>query len=164
MYCVAVRLFHVLHCSTFVSCTALQYVCFVYCIAIRLFHVLRCSTFVSCTALQYVCFVYCVAVRLFRVLHCSAFVSCIALQYVCSMLGIAPVCLNYALHPGQGYKFPFSGQFRAVVDLQSKGELGGPGDLVIQDRLVANTQRSIGLNLADFLGTKVSALLALVTR
>jgi len=44
------------------------------------------------------------------------------------------------------------------VNLQAKGELGGPGDLVIQDRLVANTQRSTGLNLADFLGTKVPAL------
>jgi len=43
------------------------------------------------------------------------------------------------------------------VNLQSKGELGGPGDLVIQDRLVANTQRSTGTNLADFLGTKVPA-------
>jgi len=43
--------------------------------------------------------------------------------------------------------------------LQPKGELGGPGDLVIQDRLVANTQRSSSLKLADLLGTKVSALL-----
>jgi len=33
------------------------------------------------------------------------------------------------------------------VILQARGELGGPGDLVIQDRLVANTQRSTGLNL-----------------
>jgi len=79
----------VLHCSTFVSCTALQYVCFMYCIAVRLFHVLRCSTFVSCTALQYVCFMYCVAVRLFRVLHCNTFVSCTALQYVCFVYCIA---------------------------------------------------------------------------
>jgi len=34
----------------------------------------------------------------------------------------------------------------------------GPGEFVNQDTLVANTQRSIGLNLADFLGTKVPAL------
>ena len=32
-----------------------------------------------------------------------------------------------------------------------QSELGGPGDLVIQDRFVA-------LTLADFLGTKVQAL------
>jgi len=42
--------------------------------------------------------------------------------------------------------------------LQPKGELGGPGDLVIQDRLVANTQGSSSLNLAGFPGTKVAAL------
>ena len=51
-----------------------------------------------------------------------------------------------------------------VVNWQSKGELGGPGDLVIQDRIVANTQRSTGTNLADFLGTKVPAILVLISR
>jgi len=44
------------------------------------------------------------------------------------------------------------------VILHLTGELGGPGDLVIQDRLVADTQGSSGLHLAGFLGTKVSAL------
>jgi len=50
-------------------------------------------------------------------------------------------------------------QFESVLFSQCnrKGELGGPGDLVIQDRLVANTQWSSSLNLAGFPGTKVSA-------
>ena len=42
---------------------------------------------------------------------------------------------------------------------QPKGELVGPGEFVSQDTLVANTQGSSSLKLADFLGTKVSALL-----
>jgi len=57
-----------------------------------------------------------------------------------------------------GYFWPAYAQIRAVVILILTGELGGPGDLVIQDRLVADTQRSSGLYLADFPGTKVSAL------
>ena len=51
-----------------------------------------------------------------------------------------------------------------VVFLQPKGELVGPGNFGNQDTLVANTQRSFSLKLADFLGTKVSALLGLVSK
>jgi len=40
-----------------------------------------------------------------------------------------------------------------------KGELVGPGNFGNQDTLAANTQGSSSLKLADFLGTKVSALL-----
>jgi len=47
---------------------------------------------------------------------------------------------------------------------QPKGELVGPGNFGNQDTLVANTQGSSSLNLADFLGTKVSALLVLVSK
>jgi len=36
----------------------------------------------------------------------------------------------------------FFSHLELVVFWQPKGELGGPGDLVIQDRFVANTQRS----------------------
>jgi len=57
-----------------------------------------------------------------------------------------------------GYIFRFLRRNELVVILHSKGELGGPGDLVVQDRLVANTQRSSGLHLTDFPGTKVSVL------
>ena len=46
---------------------------------------------------------------------------------------------------------------------QPKGELGGSGKFVNQNRLVANTQRSSSLKLADFLGTKVSALQVYLT-
>jgi len=46
----------------------------------------------------------------------------------------------------------------------SKGELVGPGNFGNQDTLVANTQGSSSLKLADFLGTKVSALLVLVSK
>jgi len=57
-----------------------------------------------------------------------------------------------------------SGRFRTVVFQQPKGELGGSGEFVNQNRLVANTQRSSSLKLADFPGTKVSALVVLVSK
>jgi len=47
---------------------------------------------------------------------------------------------------------------------QPKGELVGPGEFVSQDTLVASTQGSSSLKLAGFLGTKVSALLVLVSK
>ena len=50
-------------------------------------------------------------------------------------------------HPKQGFLYGEQYTWGEVVILQARGELGGPGDLVIQDRLVANTQRSTGLNL-----------------
>jgi len=58
-----------------------------------------------------------------------------------------------------GYILPGLCTNQSVAILQPKGELGGSGDLVIQDRLVANTQGSSSLKSADFPGTKVSALL-----
>ena len=54
--------------------------------------------------------------------------------------------------------------FSSVVFLQPKDELVGPGNFGNQDTLVANTQGSSSLKLADFLGTKVSALLFLVSK
>ena len=50
---------------------------------------------------------------------------------------------------------PGSSRFRAVVNFQSKGELVVSGNFGNQNTLVANTQRSFRLKLADFLGTKV---------
>jgi len=38
------------------------------------------------------------------------------------------------------------GKFSCVFAMQPKGELGGPGKFVNQDRLVANTQGSSSLN------------------
>ena len=57
-----------------------------------------------------------------------------------------------------------SGRFQSVASRQPKGELGGTGEFVNQYRLVANTQRSSSLKLADFPGTKVLALVVLVSK
>ena len=62
------------------------------------------------------------------------------------------------------YKSRLAKQQESVVFQQPKGELVGPGEFVSQDTLVANTQGSSSLKLADFLGTKVSALLVLVSK
>ena len=127
-----------------------------------LFYVLRCNTFVSCIALQCVCFMYCFAIRLFRVLHCNTFVSCIALQCVCSISGTKSDQVAQTHRIGRKYRRVGDKKFltpylRGVVNFQSKGELVGSGNFGNQNTLVANTQRSIGLHLADFLGTKVLA-------